>query len=99
MGVFLDPSARFGGKLSKTNLNRASFASKTDRATIARIPQHQPGSIEDLDDLLLASNASTSMTGTVLVVDGGLLVSSLRRRPRGGVSLAGPAGSLYRRVS
>jgi NAD(P)-dependent dehydrogenase (short-subunit alcohol dehydrogenase family) len=78
--------ARFGIRVNalapgyiETDLNRAFFASEAGRAMVARIPQRRLGRVEDLDGplLLLASNASAYMTGTVLVVDGGHLVSSL----------------------
>jgi NAD(P)-dependent dehydrogenase (short-subunit alcohol dehydrogenase family) len=44
-----------------------------------RIPQRRLGRLQDLDGLLLllASDASAYMTGTVVTVDGGHLVSGL----------------------
>jgi len=63
----------------ETDLNRDLFASDTGRALIKRIPQGRLGQFEDLDGalLLLASQASRYMTGTVITVDGGHLISSL----------------------
>ena len=63
----------------ETDLNRDFFATDAGRALIKRIPQRRLGHTEDLDGalLLLASNAGAYMTGTVVSVDGGHLVSSL----------------------
>lgn len=63
----------------ETELNRDFFASDAGRAMINRIPQRRLGRPEDLDGplLLLASDASGFMTGSVLAVDGGHLVGSL----------------------
>jgi hypothetical protein len=46
---------------------------------IKRIPQRRLGAVENLDGplLLLASDASAYMTGAVIEVDGGHLVSTL----------------------
>ena len=62
-----------------TDINREFFATETGAQMIKRIPQRRLGTFEDLDGplLLLASNASSYMTGTVVVVDGGHLVNSL----------------------
>ncbi|MBA2936556.1 SDR family oxidoreductase [Sphingomonas sp. CGMCC 1.13654] len=62
-----------------TDLNREFFESPTGQAMIARIPQRRLGELEDLDGplLLLASDLSRYMTGSVLTVDGGHLVGSL----------------------
>jgi NAD(P)-dependent dehydrogenase (short-subunit alcohol dehydrogenase family) len=62
-----------------TDINRAFFESEAGRALIKRIPQRRLGQLGDLDGplLLLASDASAFMTGAVLAVDGGHLVSSL----------------------
>jgi NAD(P)-dependent dehydrogenase (short-subunit alcohol dehydrogenase family) len=62
-----------------TDLNAAFFASDAGRKLIQRIPQRRLGEVTDLDGplLLLASEASAYMTGTVIEVDGGHLVSSL----------------------
>jgi NAD(P)-dependent dehydrogenase (short-subunit alcohol dehydrogenase family) len=63
----------------ETDLNRAFFATDKGRALIRRIPAQRLGRMEDLDGalLLLASEASAFMTGSVIAVDGGHLVSSL----------------------
>ncbi len=63
----------------ETDLNREFFASEAGQALIRRIPQRRLGQPADLDGplLLLASDASAFMTGSVLVADGGHLVSSL----------------------
>ena len=62
-----------------TELNRAMLASPPGQAIIARIPQRRTGELSELDGplLLLASSASSYMTGAVIAVDGGHLVSSL----------------------
>lgn len=63
----------------ETDLNRDFFATPAGEALIKRIPQRQLGQPQDLDGalLLLASDASRYMTGAVIAVDGGHLVSSL----------------------
>ncbi len=63
----------------ETDLNRDFFASEAGQALIKRIPQQRLGQLEDLDGslLLLASDASRYMSGTVVAVDGGHMVSSL----------------------
>ena len=58
----------------ETDMNRGFFASDAGQTLIAsQIPQRRLGQPEDLDGalLLLASNASRFMTGSVIVVDGG----------------------------
>jgi NAD(P)-dependent dehydrogenase (short-subunit alcohol dehydrogenase family) len=62
-----------------TDLNREFFATEEGAKMIRRIPQRRLGHAEDLDGplLLLASDASRFMTGAVIPVDGGHLVTSL----------------------
>ncbi len=63
----------------ETGINRDFFASEAGQAVIKRVPQRRIGMPGDLDGalLLLASNAGAYMTGSVLAVDGGHLVSGL----------------------
>lgn len=62
-----------------TEFNDEFFASGAGDPIIARVPQKRLGNVEDLDGpmLLLASGASSFMTGTTVVVDGGHLQSTL----------------------
>ena len=62
-----------------TELNDEFFESEAGKNLIKRIPQRRLGHPTDLDGplLLLASDASRYMTGSVITVDGGHLVSSL----------------------
>lgn len=63
----------------ETDLNRDFLASEPGQALMARVPQRRFGRPDDLDGalLLLASDASAYMTGSIVAVDGGHLVSSL----------------------
>jgi NAD(P)-dependent dehydrogenase (short-subunit alcohol dehydrogenase family) len=63
----------------ETELNQDFWLTEAGKALIKRIPQRRLGQLSDLDGplLLLASSASRYMTGAVLAVDGGHLVSSL----------------------
>jgi NAD(P)-dependent dehydrogenase (short-subunit alcohol dehydrogenase family) len=63
----------------ETDINRDLLRSDAGRAIIARVPQGRPGQLAELDGplLLLASDASSYMTGAVIAIDGGHLVSTL----------------------
>jgi 3-oxoacyl-[acyl-carrier protein] reductase len=63
----------------ETDINRDLLRSPVGQAIVARIPQQRPGRLGELDGplLLLASDASSYMTGAVIPVDGGHLVSTL----------------------
>ncbi len=64
-----------------TELNRAFFASEAGEAMKKRIPQRRIGDPSEFDGalalLLLASDASSCMTGSTIVVDGGHLATGL----------------------
>ena len=62
-----------------TDLNKDFFATPAGDEMVKRIPQRRIGALEDLDGplLLLASPASSYMTGAVIPVDGGHLNSGL----------------------
>jgi NAD(P)-dependent dehydrogenase (short-subunit alcohol dehydrogenase family) len=63
----------------ETELNDAFFSSDPGKALVRRIPQRRLGEVKELDGplLLLASDAGSYMTGSVIAVDGGHLVSGL----------------------
>jgi NAD(P)-dependent dehydrogenase (short-subunit alcohol dehydrogenase family) len=63
----------------ETELNDAFFGSDAGKALIRRIPQRRLGETKELDGplLLLASDAGSYMTGSIVAVDGGHLVSGL----------------------
>lgn len=63
----------------ETDLNRDFLRSDYGATMMKRIPQRRFGQMPDLDGplLLLASDASAYMTGSVIEVDGGHLVSPL----------------------
>jgi NAD(P)-dependent dehydrogenase (short-subunit alcohol dehydrogenase family) len=61
----------------ETEMNDAFFQTEAGKRLIARVPMERLGRLSELDGplLLLASNAGSFMTGTVITVDGGLLLS------------------------
>jgi NAD(P)-dependent dehydrogenase (short-subunit alcohol dehydrogenase family) len=62
-----------------TDINRDFLKSPAGQAIIDRIPQQRTGDMRDLEGplLLLASDAGAYMTGTIVPVDGGHLVTSV----------------------
>ena len=63
----------------ETDLNQQLWHSPAGVALVKRIPQRRLGQPGDLDGalLLLASDASRYMTGTIITIDGGHLVNTL----------------------
>jgi 3-oxoacyl-[acyl-carrier protein] reductase len=61
----------------ETEINREFLATEVGQRMLRKVPQRRFGQVEDLDGalLLLASDASRYMTGSVLVVDGGFLLT------------------------
>jgi 3-oxoacyl-[acyl-carrier protein] reductase len=57
----------------ETDMNRQFFETQAGKRLVKRIPQRRLGQAEDLDGalLLLASDASRYMTGSVITIDGG----------------------------
>jgi len=62
-----------------TELNDNFFQSDAGQALIKRVPQRRLGQLSELNGplLLLISNAGSFMTGSVVTVDGGHMVSGL----------------------
>jgi NAD(P)-dependent dehydrogenase (short-subunit alcohol dehydrogenase family) len=78
--------ARFGVRVNcicpgyiETDINRSLWSTEPGQAMLRRIPQRRLGLASELDGplLLLASDASSYMTGSVIVADGGHTVSGL----------------------
>jgi NAD(P)-dependent dehydrogenase (short-subunit alcohol dehydrogenase family) len=63
----------------ETELNDSFFQEPAGQALIKRIPQRRLGELRELEGplLLLASEAGSYMTGSVIVADGGHVVSTL----------------------
>lgn len=63
----------------ETELNQDFFEGTAGQSLIKRIPQRRLGKADELSApmLLLASSASSLMTGSILAVDGGHLVNTL----------------------
>ncbi len=79
-------TARYGIRVNalapgyfSTSINEGFFETDAGRDMLRRIPQRRLGDMQDLDGplLLLASDASAYMTGSVLTVDGGHMLSTL----------------------
>ena len=62
-----------------TDLNREFLLSEAGQKILARIPSRRFNHLEDLNGplLLLASDASTAMTGSTIAVDSGHLINGL----------------------
>jgi len=60
-----------------TEFNTEYLAGEAGRRMLAKVPMARAGAVEELDGplLLLASDAGSFMTGTILTVDGGHLLS------------------------
>lgn len=80
------PAARYGIRVNAiapgyfdTDINGWLWETEGGKAMVRRVPQRRLGTLSELDGplLLLASDASAHMTGAVLAVDGGHLVSTL----------------------
>lgn len=78
--------ARFGIRVNclcpgyiETDMNQAVWETEGGKAMLKRVPQRRLGNANELDGplLLLASDASSYMTGSVIVADGGHSINSL----------------------
>ncbi|MGL4323585.1 MAG: SDR family NAD(P)-dependent oxidoreductase [Beijerinckiaceae bacterium] len=63
----------------ETEINEGFFSSEAGQVMLKRVPMRRTGHYDELNGpmLLLASDAGSYMTGSVIVVDGGHLCSSL----------------------
>ena len=61
-----------------TELNDGFLTSEAGKRMLARVPMGRPGALSDLDGalLLLASEAGAYMTGSIVVIDGGHLLTT-----------------------
>jgi len=61
-----------------TELNQGFLTSDAGQRMLARVPMRRPGALGDLDGplLLLASDAGAYMTGSIVTVDGGHLLTT-----------------------
>jgi NAD(P)-dependent dehydrogenase (short-subunit alcohol dehydrogenase family) len=61
----------------ETELNEGFLTSEPGQRMLARVPMGRAGTLGDLDGplLLLASDAGAFMTGSIIVVDGGHLLT------------------------
>ncbi len=78
--------ARFGIRVNAlapgylyTDMNARFFTSEAGKKILSRVPQRRLGKMSELDGplLLLASDAGSFMSGTIIPVDGGHLINTL----------------------